>query len=218
MNRHGRSANRRSKTMTTYTIDDDDNITALPSPEDAQDALALGAQAFTTRKEFTKLASGWPGSRFVEIWNSFAGVAPFDDLKPVKKFTDRTTATTRIWDAIQRLAPAAQGDAQGAPEAAAGTRDARPKKNAPRANRGAANAKKTATAAKPNKDAAGPREGSKKAIILELLRRPKGTTLAQLIDPRRPSSATDRRRPAGQRPGREGQTCAAHLPWPFQDL
>ena len=55
--------------MITFTIDADNNITALPSPEHAQDALALGAQMFTSRKEFTKLASGWPGTRLAEIWN-----------------------------------------------------------------------------------------------------------------------------------------------------
>jgi len=31
----------------------------------------------------------WPGSRLVNVWNSFAGVAPFTELTPVKKFTGR---------------------------------------------------------------------------------------------------------------------------------
>src|SRR4051794_34880577 len=31
------------------------------------------------------------------------GVAPFDDLKPVKKFTSRKAAIGRIWQAVQRL-------------------------------------------------------------------------------------------------------------------
>jgi hypothetical protein len=39
----------------------------------------------------------------VDTWNSFAGVAPFDDLKPVKKFTSRKSAVARIWQAVQRL-------------------------------------------------------------------------------------------------------------------
>src|SRR5208282_4834426 len=52
-----------------------------------------------------KLAGSWPATRLVEVWNSFAGVAPFDNLKPVKKFTDRKAAVARIWEAIQRLAP-----------------------------------------------------------------------------------------------------------------
>jgi hypothetical protein len=159
--------------MTTFTIDTDGNITALPTPEAAQDALALGAQMFTTRKEFTKLASGWPGSRLVEIWNSFAGVAPFDDLKPVNKFTDKKRATDRIWEAIQRLAPAAQEGAQDAPKPAARTKDATAKKGAPKAKKGAKDAG-------PKKEAAEARNGSKKAIVLELLRRPKGATMAEI--------------------------------------
>ena len=32
--------------------------------------FALGAQMFTSQKEFTKLASGWPLARLVETWNS----------------------------------------------------------------------------------------------------------------------------------------------------
>ncbi len=39
-------------------------------------------------------------SRLIDTWNSFAGVAPFDDLKPVKKFTDRKAAVSRIWKAV----------------------------------------------------------------------------------------------------------------------
>ena len=30
-------------------------------------------------------------------------MAPFTDLKPVKKFTDRKVAVARIWAAVQRL-------------------------------------------------------------------------------------------------------------------
>ena len=42
---------------------------------------------------------------------SFAGTSGFDKLKPIKKFTDRKAATTRIWEAIQNLraAPASKG-------------------------------------------------------------------------------------------------------------
>ena len=49
-------------------------------------------------------------------WNAFAGVVPFDSLKPVKKFTDRKTAVSRIWKAIQALTPTpAQQAADAAP-------------------------------------------------------------------------------------------------------
>jgi hypothetical protein len=85
--------------MTTFTIDTDNNITAHAAAPAAQDNLA----AFASQKELSKIAAEWPISRLVEVWNSFAGVPPFSDLKPVKKFTDRKAATTRIWAAIQVL-------------------------------------------------------------------------------------------------------------------
>ena len=87
--------------MSTFTIDSDNNITALAE-------LPAGAdqsQSFSTAKELAKLTAEWPASRLVETWNSFAGVAPFDDLKPVKKFTNRKAAVARIWQAVGRLAP-----------------------------------------------------------------------------------------------------------------
>ena len=74
------------------TIDTENNINACESAPAAQDGLIV----FATEKEFTKATAEWPISRLVETWNSFAGVAPFDDLKSVKKFENRTKATKRI--------------------------------------------------------------------------------------------------------------------------
>jgi len=87
---------------TTFTIDTDKNITAF----DAAARVPEGQDGFTTEKEFAKLSADWPINRFAEVWNAFAGAPPFGDLKPVKKFTDRKTAVTRIWKAIQALTPA----------------------------------------------------------------------------------------------------------------
>src|SRR5437763_3876550 len=84
-----------------FTIDSENNIVAhsgLPAGADE-------SQSFSTAKELAKLTAGWPISRLVETWNSFAGVAPFDELKPVKKFTDRKAAVARIFKAVQRLSP-----------------------------------------------------------------------------------------------------------------
>ena len=66
-----------------------------------------GLKQFKSEKGLERivLASERPSNHLVEIWNSFAGVAPFDDLKPVKKFTDRKAGIARIRKAIQRLAP-----------------------------------------------------------------------------------------------------------------
>ena len=159
--------------MTTFTIDADNNITAYAAPEQAQDALALGAQIFTSQKDLAKLAADWPTSRLVETWNGFAGMPGFDDLKPVKKFTDRATAVNRIWQSIQKLAPAEPQGAQDAPEAGDATTEASPKKNAPKTKTGANVAKarraKKATTAEP-------RPGTKKAKVLDLIRRDKGAT------------------------------------------
>ena len=141
--------------MTTFNIDTDNNITAFAAAEQ----IPEGQDRFTSEKEFAKLSSDWPINRFVDVWNAFAGVVPFDMLKPVKKFTDRKTAVSRIWKAIQALTPAP------APQAA----PVAPKKA--KAAKGATNKDEAPTA----------REGSKKAIVLGLLQRPDGATLKDIM-------------------------------------
>jgi len=128
--------------MPTFSIDAENNITAFTAAEQVPE----GHEHFASEKEFAKLSAGWPITRFAEVWNGFAGVVPFSELRPVKKFTDRKTAVARIWRAIQALTPTA------APQAAT-AKDAAPKA----------------------------RQGSKKAIVLELLRRPEGATLKQIM-------------------------------------
>jgi hypothetical protein len=141
--------------MTTFTIDSDNNITAFTAAEQVPE----GQDRFASEKEFAKLSATWPITRFVDVWNAFAGVVPFDDLKPVKKFTDRKTAVSRIWKAIQALTPApAQQAAPVAPKKAKATKQTRAKHAPPTA-----------------------REGSKKAQVLELLRRPEGATIADIM-------------------------------------
>ncbi len=85
--------------MTTFAIDQDNNITAFAAAEQVPE----GQDRFTTQKEFAKISADWPIARFPEVWNAFAGAPPFGELKPVKKFTDRKTAVARIWKAIQTL-------------------------------------------------------------------------------------------------------------------
>lgn len=138
----------------TFIIDNDNNITAFAElPEGAN------SDAFASEKELAKLTAEWPAARLVEVWNNFAGVAPFDDLRPVKKFTDRKAALARIWNAVQRLA------ANLAPQAT----HVAPKKG--KARKAAAKKTERATA----------RDGSKKAEVLALLRRTKGATLAEIM-------------------------------------
>jgi hypothetical protein len=140
--------------MRLFAIDTDNNISAFPAAEQ----IPEGQEHFASEKELAKLAATWPADRLVQIWNSFAGVAPFDDLKAVKKFTDRKTAVARIWKAIQALTPTP----------------------APQAAEVAPKAKRPGKAAKVEDAAPTAREGSKKAIVLEMLRRPEGATLADI--------------------------------------
>ncbi len=145
--------------MAIFAITTDNNITAFTAAEQVPE----GHQRFATEKELAKVSAEWPISRFIDVWNGFAGVVPFDTLKPVKKFTDRKTAVSRIWKAIQALTPTP------APEAA----PAAPKKT------------KAARASTPKDAAPAARDGSKKAIVLDMLKRPDGVTLADIM------SATD---------------------------
>jgi hypothetical protein len=87
--------------MNTFTIDTHNNITAhagLPAAADE-------SSSFTNQRDLAKLTADWPISRLVETWNSFAGVTPFADLKPVKRFADRKGAVSRIWKAVERMPP-----------------------------------------------------------------------------------------------------------------
>jgi hypothetical protein len=145
--------------MKLFTIDNDNIVTAYASADEVQ--TGEGIHQFASQKELERLAQHWPGDRLVEVWNGFAGAPPFGELKPVRKFTDRKSAFTRIWKAIQRLdtAPAAQ------PEPAAA-----PKKAKSPAAKGVKDAKPAA------------RDGSKKAIVLDMIRRPEGASLKEIMD------------------------------------
>src|ERR1022692_4166777 len=67
--------------MKTFTIDNDNNITAFPTPDHAEAAVGAGAQPFTSQKQLAELAATWPAERLVEIWNSLPGVEPVKSFK-----------------------------------------------------------------------------------------------------------------------------------------
>jgi len=157
--------------MNTFTIDANQNITAFASLEETRAAKINNAEYFGSAQELAKLAASWPRTRPVEIWNSFAGVAPFTSLQPVKRFTNRKVAVARIWKAVQALlATVGKQAAHVAP--AQGKR----KKDAPKGER-----RHTPRAA--GKEAARiAREGSKKAEVIDLMRRSQGATLAEIME------------------------------------
>lgn len=165
--------------MTTFTIDEHDNITAYGLPQEAAAATATPFDSFANEKELADLAATWPADRLLAIWNSIPGVTP------VHKFTSRKVALTRIWKRIAGLGqppatapqPASSAKATGrapsptgAPAKAKATKKAIAAKKAPKA--------KTAA----NKQEAGaPRQGSKMAQAIALMQRKGGVTLSELM-------------------------------------
>ena len=156
--------------MNIFTIDSANNIAVFASQEEASAAKINSAEYFGSARELSKLAGSWPVSRLADVWNSFAGVAPFTNLKPVKKFPDRKAAVARFWEAIQRLVPKV-------PPSAPDVAPAKGKrKNAPDRPKGSDTARPSA-----NNTPNVAREGSKKAEVVDLMRRPQGATLAEIM-------------------------------------
>lgn len=169
--------------MTTFTINDENEIVAFASPEEAAATTTTPFDSFSSQQELAELASAWPADRFVAIWNSLAGVVP------VKKFKSTKAAVARIWERIQGLGEAAdpatepekpkattkaKGRAQaakGAPAQGKATKTATPAKNAPKG-------KKAAKA----RESAAPREGTKTAQVVAMLQRKNGATLVEIME------------------------------------
>ena len=81
--------------MKTFTINSENEVTALDSRIDAEQNTAPGAARFSSIEELAQVTQDWPLARLVAVWNGLPG------LSPVSKFTDRRTAITRIWKALQ---------------------------------------------------------------------------------------------------------------------
>jgi len=168
-----------------FTIDNDNDIRAHETEAQAEEAAkaAPGTILVRSEKELAKAAAEWPASRLVELWNSFAGVAPFTDCKPVKKFQARDKAAGRIWATIQRLGNAAEPkpveNAKPLEEAkpAAETRKAGKSKAA----KGAKPTPKTKATKGKKAAAAKPREGTHKAQVIAMIQPKGGATLDEIM-------------------------------------
>jgi hypothetical protein len=177
------SVAQRKPIMTTFTIDEQNNITAFASPEEAAATTTTPFDTFASEQELAELAAAWPAERLMAIWNSLPGVTPVKGVKSTRG------AVSRIWARIQGLgeaatpeaAPAkpkanrkAKGSAKAAKDAAAkgkATKKTTPAKNAPKA-----------TKAAKAREAAGPREGSKTAQVVAMLQRKNGATLVEIME------------------------------------
>ena len=181
--------------MTTYTIENEsNNLIGHLSEQDAD--VVTGAKRFSSEEELANLAASWPTARLVAIFNGLPGVTP------VKKFTDRKTAITRIWNAVQAfdlptgtVAEPATSETPETEEAQKPETTVEPEpttEQEPTATPEAAQApdvapveaespKKTTHAEKTPAAANGSREGSKTATVLELMKREGGVTAKELM-------------------------------------
>ena len=87
-------------------LDTENNLAVHPDKDAATKEAGAAGAAFATEAELSEAAALWPASRLVDVWNGLAGAPPFAELKKVKRFTDRKSAVTRIWNAAQRLGAA----------------------------------------------------------------------------------------------------------------
>jgi hypothetical protein len=172
-----KSAEQRRYKM-TFTIDNDNNITAHGTAEEAAAATSTPFDSFNSQQELAELVKSWPTERLVAIWNSLPGVTP------TKKFKDRNTAIRRIWERIQGLgAPEQPQPAKAARKAKGGARlatGAPAKTKAAKKTSAAKNAPKGKKAAKAHEPAS-PRAGSKTAQVVAMLKRKNGATLSEIM-------------------------------------
>jgi hypothetical protein len=174
------SATPRRTIMTTFTIDQQNNITAFGSAEEAAAASTTPFDSVSSQQELAELAKTWPAERPLAIWNGLPGV------EPVKSFKSAKAAASHIWERIQSLAPVSQVAVPAEPKADTTA------KRGPRAAKGApakGKAKQRAAVAKPSgkvvvkaQETAAPRESSKTAHVVSMLQRKNGATLAEIMD------------------------------------
>ena len=172
--------------MTTFTINEENEIVVFGSAEEAAAATATPFDSFTSQQEFGELTASWPKGRLVAIWNGLTGVTP------VTKFRDGETAVKRIWERIERLGESVEPQSKSASEGRAPVQR--------KANRGALSAQvapvkgrsgKKAIAAKrapkgqkaaKAPETSSPRAGTKTAQVVAMLQRKGGATLVEITE------------------------------------
>ena len=77
--------------MKTFTIDEQNNITAFGTQLEAAATTTTPFDSFASQKELSELVAGWPAERLVAIWNSLPGA------KAVRSFKTAKVAAGRIF-------------------------------------------------------------------------------------------------------------------------
>ncbi len=155
--------------MKTFTIEKETNHITLHAT--VQDAEAVAnAECFSSDAELAKLAADWPGAQLIQTWNNLPGAIP------VKKFKDRATAVSRIWNAVQSVGEEPKTATPETPELALVT------PQTPNVAPETVLAKTKASGAAKQPKPATKRESSKTEAILVLMKEPGGVTLKAIME------------------------------------
>jgi Protein of unknown function (DUF3489) len=161
--------------MTTFTINDQNEIVAFATSEEATATTPTPFDSFNSEQQLAELAGQWPGSRLMEIWNTLPGVTP------LKKFKDHNTAIRRIWARIQHLGGNAEPETQ--PETPKVERTANSGRGAAKGTSAKPKSRKAPSRVKKSaREAGAPREGSKTAQVVAMLQRKNGATISEIVD------------------------------------
>jgi hypothetical protein len=175
-----RQRKRRRTIMTTFTITEDNNISAFATKDKAAAAITGTFEVFASQKELTQLATTWEAERLVAIWNSLPGV------KEVRSFKNAKAGASKIWGRIQRLGDAAKPEPEQKPKATKKAKGgAKSGKGAPaksKSGKMATPAKNAPKAKKAAKGSEGPRDGSKTAQVVAMLQRKNGVTISEIME------------------------------------
>jgi hypothetical protein len=148
--------------MKTFILDADHNITVYASQLEANNAVPAG-DAFATATGLQAALKNYSAATAVKIWNGLTGVTS------VRKFKDATTAAKRIFAEVQKLG----GSDAHSTEAPI----VNPKRVAAAKAEPVKATKKASAAKKGPALRTGPRETSKTAQLIEMLRTRDGATL-----------------------------------------
>jgi hypothetical protein len=153
--------------MKAFTIDGDNGIPIYGSRKDAVEAAdkRKGADVFATEDQLAGALAEKTTADLVEIFNAFTGV------REVTKFTSRAVAVGRIWrECLKMQVEVKPVDREIEVEV--------PVQELKTAKAKAPLAPKAASAPTAG---SGPREGGKLAIVLDMIRRPEGATLEEIM-------------------------------------
>ena len=166
--------------MTTFTINENNEILAFSTPEEAAATSATPFDTFSNAGELAQLATAWPAERLLAIWNSVPGLTPAAEIK------DAVKAAKLIFKHLEKngAAPArekkekASGKAKGGAQSAKGAsakgkagKKATPAKAAPKGKQGA----------KVEPEASAPRGGSKMAEVIAMMQRKNGASITEIM-------------------------------------